>query len=200
MAHFPPHDSSTHAPSYADEPIMTQDEREYYLNQMEAIWSRFGGPYSRPPFYGPDPLPGEHPIQWDQMPSSSQPGPPTSRFVSLPVPNPPPPIPQPAQSVAPSTGQSVFRMAIRPDTTPSSSSRNPGEPLQTRFSVLPPAITRCTCTFPTGTTVSRMSRHWVHSCPDNPNLAVYECEYCGVEIRRSDNLRRHLRTIHGVDQ
>lgn len=198
MANFIPDDPSVYAASYADEPIMTQDERERYLNQMETIWNRFGGPYTRPPFYGAVPSPGQHPIRWDQMPSSSQPGPSTSRFVSLPAPNPPPPVSQPAQSVAPPPRQSVFRLSIRPDTTPSSSSQSPVE-LQRRFSIIsPPGFTRCTCTFRARNSVSRMSRHWLHSCPDNPSLATFECDFCGVKIGRKDNLRRHLRTTHGV--
>lgn len=200
MASFLHEDASeTYAASFSDGPILSSEEREYYLNQMDVVWSRFGGPYPRCAYYGAAPLPGQHPIRWDQMPSSSQPGPSTSTSVSFPLHNPPPQFPEHSRPLPQPTGQSVFRVTVPPNTTPSSSSsQRPEEPLLTRFSILSPPITRCTCSFRAGTPVPIMSRHWAHSCPDNPNLAAYECDFCGVEIKRKDNLKRHLRNVHGV--
>lgn len=195
MAHPTPDGPSICALSYGDGSIMTQAEQGYCLNQMEAIWSRFGGSHSQTPFYGAVPLVGQHPIQWDQVPSASESGSSISQFVS-------PPAPQPAQPAALSARQSAFRVAMLPNATPASSSQHSEEPMQMNLNVLSPAVTtrKCTCSFRTGTLPSRMSRHWTHSCPNNPNLATYECDICGVEIGRRDNLRRHLRTAHDVIQ
>lgn len=129
MASFLPNVSDTYAASSPNVPIMSLEERQHYLKQMDVIWSRFGGPYTRPPYYGAAPLPGRHPIRWDQMPPSSQPGPSTSLFVSFPPHSPSPQVPRSSPSLPEPTWQSVFRVTVPPNTTPSSSSQPPGEGL-----------------------------------------------------------------------
>ncbi len=53
----------------------------------------------------------------------------------------------------------------------------------------------CRCTFPKGPP-QKPRRHWDYSCPSNPNLKTFVCEYCQVPVGRKDNLDRHLKEFH----
>ncbi|KAG8909453.1 hypothetical protein FRC01_006936 [Tulasnella sp. 417] len=181
MASFVP-DSTTSAASDAIMPLMNRDEREDFLNQMGDIWSSFGSLYDRSVYYGVDPLPDQDPIQWDQVPSSSQPVLLRSLSAFFPPRISPPRILEIPQLLPQATWESVVQETVTSSTTPPTSSSPPEEPPKGNPPTISLAIAKCECSFRAGTPVPSMARHWARSCPDKPNLEAYDCDFCNGEI------------------
>lgn len=174
------------------QPIMDPQQRTFYENNLRADWGNtFGGSSPRPAFYA---VPTPPSPQWNQVPAAPSVAGPSFSTMPAPPPNPPAPTPSRARSRQTQPGQTIFQAVISPG--PSASSSNswqpPAPPMQGRFSLNPPPTTACRCEFQSNVP-SRMTRHWEHSCPYNPNLTTYECEVCGEIISRKDNLKRHMK-------
>ncbi|KAG9047652.1 hypothetical protein FS837_001780 [Tulasnella sp. UAMH 9824] len=174
---------------------MNPEQRAAYESDCRVDWSNtFGASSSRPPFYG---QPNQPPIPWDQLPALAGPSNSAAPPVPPQQPSPSTRIPPRARSRPSQPGENVFQVDVSSSSTASSSTwqQPPPPPVQGRYSLNPPPPTPCRCMIQFESQ-SRRIRHWTHSCPDNPDLASYECDECGKVIGRKDNLKRHMEKNH----
>ncbi|KIO19536.1 hypothetical protein M407DRAFT_30817 [Tulasnella calospora MUT 4182] len=165
---------------------MNPQQQALFESDAQAYWSNtFGDPSSRPSYYG---LANQPSIQWEQVPSSAGvPVPPPQQ------PNPSNQIPGRVRSRTSQPGQGVFQAVVSPSSIASSSSQPLQPPVQGKFSLNSPPMSACRCKI-VFENQSRKNRHWESSCPYNQSLKTYQCEVCGAEIGRKDNLNRHMKT------